>query len=236
MSRIPITNSVGASLGEMEIADDLLVLDRGQQALKDVIVAYRAGLRAGTASTLTKGEVAGSNRKPWAQKGLGRARAGYHQSPIWRGGGVVFGPKPRSYRKSVNRKVAQLAFRRALSEKVVGKALRVLDELTLADAKTKTLLAMLKAQSISGPVLIVLEKTDQKIRLAARNLQQIEVVVARDVHTYQLFRYPTVVVTKAAMAVLANRLNPAAAEPQPKQTPRNTGPASNLSRPRRNAE
>jgi len=211
MSRLPITNSAGAALGEMEIADDLLVLDRGQQALKDVIVAYRAGLRAGTASTLTKGEVAGSNRKPWAQKGLGRARAGYRQSPIWRGGGVVFGPKPRSYRKSVNRKVTQLAFRRAFSEKVTGKALRVLDELTLADAKTKTLLAILKAQSIRGPVLIVLEKSDAKVRLAARNLRQIEVAVARDVHPYQLFRYPTVVATKAAMVVLAHRLKPAKA-------------------------
>ena len=211
MSRIPITNSAGASLGEMEITDDMLVLGRGQQALKDVIVAYRAGLRAGTASTLTKGEVSGSNRKPWAQKGQGRARAGYRQSPVWRGGGVVFGPKPRSYRKSVNRKVAQLAFRRALSDKVVGKDLRVIDELTLADAKTKTLLAILKVQSIRGSVLIVLEKSDAKVRLAARNLRQIEVAMARDVHTYQLFRYPTVVVTKAAMATLVNRLKPAKA-------------------------
>jgi len=209
MSHIPITNSAGASSGEMEIADDLLVLDRGQQALKDVVVAYRASLRAGTASTLTKGEVAGSNRKPWAQKGMGRARAGYRQSPIWRGGGVVFGPKPRSYRKNVNRKVAQLAFRRAFSEKVAGKALRVLDELTLADAKTKTLLAILKAQSIRGRVLIVLEKSDSKVQLAVRNLQQIELALARNVHAYQLFRYPTVVATKTAMLTLAQRLKPA---------------------------
>jgi len=88
----------------------------------------------------------------------------------------------------------------------------VLDELTLADAKTKTLLAILKAQSLRGPVLIILEKTDQKVRLAARNLRQIEVAVARDVHTYQLFRYPTVVVTKAAMVTLENRLKPAKAQ------------------------
>lgn len=216
MSSIPITNSAGAALGAMEIADDLLVLGRGQQALKDVIVAYRAALRAGTASTLTKGEVAGSNRKPWAQKGLGRARAGYRQSPIWRGGGVVFGPKPRSYRKSVNRKVAQLAFRRAFSEKVAGKAVRVLDELALADGKTKALLAILKALGVVGAVLIVLEKSDAKIRLAARNLSKIEVAVARDVHPYQLFRYPTVVATQAAMTTLVKRLQPAKAKSQPK--------------------
>lgn len=206
MSRIPITNSAGVSSGEMEIADDILVNNRGQQALKDVIVAYRASLRAGTASTLTKGEVAGSNRKPWAQKGLGRARAGYRQSPVWRGGGVVFGPKPRSYRKDVNRKVVQLAFRRAFSEKILGKALRVVDELQLADAKTKSLLAILKAQSIQGPVLIVLEKSNANVRLAARNLRQIELAVASDVHPYQLFRYPTVVATKAAMVTLVDRL------------------------------
>lgn len=211
MSRIPISNSAGAPSGEMEFADEWLVLKRGQQALKDVIVAYRAGLRAGTASTLTKGEVAGSNRKPWAQKGLGRARAGYRQSPVWRGGGVVFGPKPRSYRKDVNRKVAQLAFRRAFSEKLAGKSVRVLDELKLADAKTKTLLAILKVLGVQGPVLLVLEKSDSKVRLAARNLQQVEVAVAQDVHAYQLSRYPLVVLTKAAMVTLVNRLKPVAA-------------------------
>jgi len=107
--------------------------------------------------------------------------------------------------------VAQLAFRRAFSEKVAGKALRVLDELTLADAKTKTLLAILKAQGIVGSVLIVLEKSDAKVQRAARNLRQIEVAVARDVHSYQLFRYPTVVVTKEAVVTLVNRLKPAKA-------------------------
>ncbi|MBI2438339.1 MAG: 50S ribosomal protein L4 [Lentisphaerae bacterium] len=208
MSRLPIQNSAGSPLGELEIADELLVLNRGAQALQDALVAYRAGLRAGTASTLTKGEVAGSNRKPWQQKGLGRARAGYRQSPIWRGGGVVFGPKPRSYRKSINRKVAQLAFRRAFSEKVAGKALRVLDALTLAEPKTKALLAVLKALELQGKVLIILEHSDGNIRRASRNLRQVEVALARDVHPYQLVRYPAVVVTKAALALLEQRLKP----------------------------
>lgn len=206
MSRLKLQNSGGESLGEIEIADELLVLERGQQALKDAIVAYRAGLRAGTASTLTKGEVAGSNRKPWAQKGTGRARAGYRQSPLWRGGGVVFGPKPRSYRKSINRKVAQLAFRRAFSEKVAGNAVRVLDELKLAEAKTKAMLAVLKALELKGPVLIVLEKSDENIRRAARNLQRVELALARDVHPYKIVRYPVMVVTKAALATLQQRL------------------------------
>ncbi|MBI2442016.1 MAG: 50S ribosomal protein L4 [Lentisphaerae bacterium] len=209
MSRLAIQNSAGAPVGEIEIADDLLVLDRGAQALQDVLVAFRAGLRAGTASTLTKGEVAGSNRKPWRQKGLGLARAGYRQSPIWRGGGVVFGPKPRSYAKSINRKVAQLAFRRAFSEKVAGQALRVLDELTLPEPKTKALLSVLKALGLQGPVLIVLEKPDGNVRLALRNLRQVELALARDVQVYQLARYPVVLVTKEALATLEKRLKPA---------------------------
>lgn len=206
MSSLKLQNSAGESLGEIEIADELLVLERGSQALQDAIVAYRAGLRAGTASTLTKGEVAGSNRKPWVQKGTGRARAGYRQSPLWRGGGVVFGPKPRSYRKSINRKVAQLAFRRAFSEKVAGNAVRVLDELKLAEAKTKAMLAVLKALALEGPALIVLEKPDENIRRATSNLSQVELALARDVHPYKIVRYPVMVVTKAALATLQQRL------------------------------
>ena len=116
MSKINVYNAKGEATGEVEIADERLVLDRGGQAVKDVVTATLNARRAGTASTLGKGEVAGSNRKPWRQKGTGRARAGLRQSPVWRGGGVAMGPKPRDYGVKVNRKVAQLAFRHALSD------------------------------------------------------------------------------------------------------------------------
>ncbi len=208
MSRIVITNASGVVKEEIELADDLLVLDRGAQALKDVLVAYRAGLRSGTASTKTKAQVAGSNRKPWAQKGLGRARAGYRQSPVWRGGGVVFGPHPRSYAKHTPRKVARLAFRRALSEKIKDQALHVVDELNVAEPKTRALLAVLEAVKVSGRVLIILDRQDRQLGLAARNLKKVEIVLACDVHPYQLLRYPTLLATKSAWAVLEKRLKP----------------------------
>lgn len=210
MSRIPVMNSQGQNVGEVEIADELLVLKRGEQALHEVIVAFQAGLRAGTASTLTKGQVAGSNRKPWAQKGLGRARAGYRQSPIWRGGGVVFGPHPRDYSKRVPRNVSRLAFSRALSEKVASGAIRVIDELALAAPKTKAMAALLKTLNVTGVLLIVLDKADRNVTLAVRNLPQVAVALAREIHPYQLVRYSALLVTRSGMAVLEQRLKAAA--------------------------
>ena len=210
MSRIPVTNSAGEARGEVEIADALLVRTRGQQALKDVLVAHRAALRAGTASTRTKGEVAGSNRKPWSQKGLGRARAGYRRSPLWRGGGVVFGPKPRDYRKAVSRKLGRLAFARALSDKVDAQALRVLDTLSLSAPKTKELAALLKGLGIRRPVLVILDRPDAAVQRAARNLPRVVVAAARDVQTYDVVRYPTVLAVQAAIPVLEARLKLAA--------------------------
>ena len=116
MSKIKSFNDKGEAAAEVDFADELLVLDKGDQAVKDVVVATLAARRAGTASTLGKGEVAGSNKKPWKQKGTANARAGFRRSPVWRGGGVAMGPKPRCYCTKINKKVADLAFRHALSE------------------------------------------------------------------------------------------------------------------------
>lgn len=210
MSKIPIIDVTGASVGDFEFDDALMVLDKGDQAVHDVVVAYLAGLRAGTASTLGKGQVAGSNRKPWRQKGLGRARAGYRQSPIWRGGGVVFGPHPHSYAKDVPRKVARLAFRRVVSDKVAGKAFRVLNELALGAPKTKELAAIMKSLGLKSAVLLLLDKPEQNITRAARNLSGVQLVLARNVNTYQLLKYPAIVANRGAMEVLVNRLAVAA--------------------------
>lgn len=211
MSRIPVVNHQGQNVGEMEISDKLLVQNRGEQALHDVIVAFQAGKRAGSASTLTKGQVAGSNRKPWAQKGLGRARAGYRRSPIWRGGSVAFGPHPRDYAQRIPRNVARLAFRRALSEKVMSGGVRVMDELVLAEPKTKVMLALLKTLKVTGAVLIIVDKLDQKIKLSTRNIPRVDVALARNVYPYQLIRYPVLLVTKSGMKILEQRLQAAAA-------------------------
>lgn len=209
MSKVPILDIHGSSLGEYEIADELLVLNRGHQAVHEVVVAYRAGLRAGTACTLNKGLVSGSNRKPWQQKGLGRARAGYRQSPIWRGGGVVFGPKPRSYAKTVPKGVATLAFARVMSEKINNGGWKVLDALTLQEGKTREITALMNGLKIKGRVLIIVEKPDENLKRAARNMRNVAISMASDVNTYQLMFYPTLLATKAAMVILINRLKKA---------------------------
>ena len=136
MSKIKSFNDKGEAAAEVDFADELLVLDKGDQAVKDVVVATLAARRAGTASTLGKGEVAGSNKKPWKQKGTGNARAGFRRSPVWRGGGVAMGPKPRCYCKKVNRKVVDLAFRHAVSEHIKDGKVVVVESLP-ADGKTR---------------------------------------------------------------------------------------------------
>ena len=145
MATIKLFGRDGQEKGTVEVADKDLVLDRGEQAVRDTIVGRAAFLRAGTASTLSKGEVNGSNKKPWKQKGTGRARAGLKQSPVWRGGGVAFGPKPRDFSVKVNKKVAKLAFRRILSDRVADGTLILVEDLSLEQAKTKALVAVLKA-------------------------------------------------------------------------------------------
>jgi large subunit ribosomal protein L4 len=205
MSKLPVHDMNGAALAKMDFPDALMT-KKGQQAVHDVIVAYQAGLRAGTASTLGKGAVAGSGKKPWRQKGTGRARAGYRQSPVWRGGGVAHGPHPRSYAKKIPHKVARLAFRCALSDLIREGRVRVLDQLTIAAPKTKEILGLLKSQGIDQGALILVDKLDKNLLCAVRNLQNVEATTAQSVSTYQLLRYPVAMITRAAMEVLQERL------------------------------
>jgi large subunit ribosomal protein L4 len=207
MSKVPIINMQGEKTGDYEIADNMLVLKRGAQAVHDVVTAYRAGIRRGTASTLNKGLVSGSNIKPWQQKGLGRARAGYRQSPIWRGGGVVFGPRPRLYDKKVTKKVSSLAFSRLLSEKVTNGSLKVLTELAVADGKTAQFAELLKNLKTTGKALFLVEKLEENLKRASRNIPGIEVSLAVNANVYQLMLYKNIFVTKAAMELLLERLN-----------------------------
>lgn len=206
MSTIKVFNPAGAAAGELDFADDRLVLDKGEQAVKDTVVAIQNGRRAGTASTLSKGEVSGSNKKPWRQKGTGRARAGLRQSPVWRGGGVAFGPKPRDFSQKINRKVARLAFTRALSEKIAGGQVLVIEKFDLAEPKTKLLTALLKKLGIERSALIILDQHDDKVILAARNLPKVEVATAAEIDVYSLLLYRTLVATQAGFAALTARM------------------------------
>ncbi|MCF7847373.1 MAG: 50S ribosomal protein L4 [Kiritimatiellales bacterium] len=206
MSKVPFKNCKGESIGEFDVADSLLIADKGDQAVTDAIVAYNAHQRAGTASTLTKAEVHGTGAKPWKQKGLGRARAGYKQSPIWRGGGVAHGPHPRKYGKKLSKKVSRLAFRRAFSEKIAEGQVTMIDELMLSAPKTKEFTTVIKGLELARGVLFILDSIEENVQLASRNIPQVEVVTAQLVNTYQLLRYPNVVITKAGMEVLEKRL------------------------------
>ena len=205
MSTIQQYNRSGAAAGEVVVDDAILVLDRGTQAVQDVVLAGMAGRRAGTASTLSKGEVAGSNKKPWRQKGTGRARAGLRQSPVWRGGGVAFGPKPRNYTQKVNKKTLQLAFRRALSDRIAEGAVKIVDDLSVAEPRTKLVAGLLKGLGLEG-ALLVTHGVDTKLALAARNLPTVQVLSARDVGVYHIVRHKAIVVSRAAWDVLEARL------------------------------
>src|ERR1700685_460850 len=148
--KIAIKNIEGKSQGELEVKFELIENGKGSQAVQDTVVAYNAAQRSGTACTKTAGEVAGTNKKPWKQKGTGRARAGSFRSPLWRGGGVVFGPRPRDFSKKVSRSTKQLSLRKALSERLHAGDVVVVDDLKLGSAKTKEFIGVLSALKLDG--------------------------------------------------------------------------------------
>ena len=148
--KLTIKDIKGNNQGELEVKFPLIEDGKGTQAVHDVVVAYQAAQRMGTACTKNVGEVAGTNKKPWRQKGTGRARAGSFQSPLWRGGGVVFGPKPRDFSKKVSRNTKQLALRKALSERLRAGDVLLLDDLKLGSAKTKEFVGVLERAGVEG--------------------------------------------------------------------------------------
>jgi large subunit ribosomal protein L4 len=206
MSTLLLKDCKGKKLGEVTLSDKFSVSDKGAQAVHQAVITHQAHQHQGSANTQRKGEVAGSGKKPWKQKGLGRARAGYRQSPVWRGGGVAFGPHPRKVRKQVPRKVARLAFARAFGERAEAGQVMVLDDIKLSAPRTKEICALLQALEIKGKTLLILDVLDANVCLAARNLQDIEVVCAANVNTYQIVRYPQIVITKAGVEKLEQRL------------------------------
>jgi large subunit ribosomal protein L4 len=178
---------------------------RGTQALHDVVVAMRAARRSGSANTKTKAEVSFSGAKPWRQKGTGRARAGYKSSPIWRGGGVVFGPKPRDYSKKVSKTVRRLAFQKALTERIHAGDVLTVDAFAVKELKTKAFVTLLKQQTDVRKVLIVSDAFDDNTYKSARNVKPVLLATANDVNTEQLLAFDKILVTSAALEKLAER-------------------------------
>jgi large subunit ribosomal protein L4 len=179
---------------------------RGTQALHDVVVALRANRRSGSANTKTKAEVAYSGKKPWRQKGTGRARAGYASSPVWSGGGVVFGPKPRDYSKKVPKSVKRLALLKALSSRILAGDVLVAEEIKVATPKTKDFVSFLKSQTEASKVLLISTEFDETTYKAARNIKPVLLNTAAEVNTEQLLGFQKIIVTNEALAKLAERL------------------------------
>ena len=212
--KLPVKNIEGKEQGELDLSFQPVEEQKGNQAVHDVVVAYMAAQRSGTACTKTMGDVAGSGKKPWRQKGTGRARAGSFASPLWRGGGVVFGPKPRDFRKKVTKKTRQLALRKAFTERVKAGDVVVLDEIKLESPKTKGFIQALKSLNVSGSTLIVAESGNQNLVLATRNIQEVEITSPANLNTYQVLRYDKLLFTRGAMEVLDKRLKTEAAAPE----------------------
>jgi large subunit ribosomal protein L4 len=204
---IQVRDLSGKEQGEIEVPFAVIENGKGTQAVHDVVTAYRAAQRSGTACTKTIGEVAGSGSKPWRQKGTGRARSGLRQSPIWRGGGVVFGPKPRDFSKITSRKTRRLALRKALGERIKMGDVLVVDELKVGAPKTKEIIGLLGSLGLGGTTLFVTEQNDVNFNLAARNIWHVEVAEAALVNTYQILRSDKLVISKSALATIGERLD-----------------------------
>lgn len=205
--KIAIKNLEGKSQGELEVKFPLVEDGKGTQAVHDTVVAYQAAQRSGTACTKTAGEVAGTNKKPWRQKGTGRARAGSFQSPLWVGGGVVFGPKPRDFSKKVSKKTRALALRKALSERLKAGDVIVVDDIKLDSPKTKAFVGVISALELKGTTLIVSGGEENKnLELAARNIQKVTLTTSDSLNTYDVLRPDKLLFTRSAFEKVEARL------------------------------
>ncbi len=186
---------------------ELITNGKGTQAVHDTVVALRANRRSGTANTKTKGEVALSGAKPWRQKGTGRARAGYKSSPVWTGGGVAFGPKPRDYSKKVPKQTKRLALRKALSSRILAGDVLVTDSFSVAEPKTKKFLTILDGIAPrDSKVLILSDAFDEITFKSARNVKEALLLLAHDVNTEHLLAFDKILVTRRALAIISERL------------------------------
>jgi large subunit ribosomal protein L4 len=186
---------------------ELIENGKGTQAVHDVVVAMRAARRSGTASTKTKATVNLSGAKPWRQKGTGRARAGYKSSPVWVGGGVVFGPHPRDYTKKVPKSVKRLALRKALSSRIIAGDVLVAESFAVQEPKTRQFVQLVKESTPEEKVLIISRTFDETTYKAARNVQPTLLVTASDVNTEQLLAFKKIIVTTDALSQLAERIS-----------------------------
>ena len=205
--KLKVYSTDGKTSREQDFGLPVFEGDKGVQALKEVIVAINANARLGTHSTKTRGEVSGGGKKPWRQKGTGRARAGSIRSPLWVGGGVVFGPKPRDYSKKINSQVKALAFSRALFDRAAAGEIDVIEAWSVSQPKTKLFNEVLGRIAPEGKILVVDETFEKNAALAARNLERVSLQEAAKLNAKDLAQYKRIIVSTKGLEKIIARVN-----------------------------
>jgi len=200
MPKVDVYNISGQKVGDMDLSDDIFAVEINKVAMHSAVVNYLANARQGTQSTKTKAEVRGGGKKPWRQKGTGRARQGSIRNPQWTGGGVALGPKPRSYKYALPKKVRRIALKSALTSKVVENNIIVLDDLKLEAIKTKEMVNVLNNLKVDSSALIVLPEVDRNVVLSARNIESVKTTTTNSINTYDILKYNKFIVTKDAVS------------------------------------
>ena len=200
MPQVTVFDMTGKKVSDLMLSDEIFGIKPNEAVMHQAVVNYLANQRQGTQSTLTRTEVSGGGRKPWRQKGTGHARQGSMRAPQWTHGGIALGPKPRDYSYTLNKKVKRLALKSALSSKVLDENLIVVDAITLADYKTKTIVEMLKALSVEGKALIVTADVDDKVVKSASNIEGIKTAQVNTLNVYDILNYDKFIVVKDAVA------------------------------------
>lgn len=206
MEKIKVLNTKGEKVSDIKLNETVWTIEPNDTVLYDAITLARNNARQGTADTKTRSEVSGGGRKPWKQKGTGRARQGSTRAPHWPGGGIVFGPHPRSYSKKMNKKERRLALKSALSYKVIGSELIVIDNFGVTDVKTKTVNEIIKSLNLKGNILFVVNNLDENMILATRNLPNVMLLEADEINTYDIISADMMVVTEDAVKKIEEAL------------------------------
>ena len=195
MPKVDVYDIKGKKVSDVELAEAIFGIEPNEAIVHSVLVNYLANQRQGTQSTKTRAEVRGGGRKPWRQKGTGRARQGSIRAPQWIKGGIALGPKPRSYRYTVNKKEKRLAIRSVLSSKVLENKLTVVDKLELAEIKTKSMVNALNNLKLEGKTLVILPEKNLNVQASTRNIEGAKAILANTINVYDLLRYTNLVLT-----------------------------------------
>ena len=193
MPKVDVYNMQGKKVSDVELSEAVFGIEPNENIVHSVLVNYLANQRQGTQSTKTRAEVSGGGRKPWRQKGTGRARQGSIRAPQWVKGGIALGPKPRSYKYTVNKKERRLAIKSLLSSKVLEKELTVVDKLELAEIKTKTMVKALADLKVEGKTLIVLPENNKNVLMSARNIEGVKTITLNNINVFDLLKYNNLV-------------------------------------------